>query len=292
MTWAGSTDVFWPTGVDSSSEDVDWIRESGQSIIAAKDAEIARLHQEIDEAERSINEAFQLCADADAQTDDEIAQMEHELQSLSVGCEAELHSVEDEYNREIWEVTRSHEKEIGCLRKDLRPSDHRYLSGQIPVFGGEEEALPSDLTPELDAARSRLMRLRAEGRRLESEFDRLNAVRQRALTHRVSPDRARRTPPDQRRRPPAGDVQAAEERLRKAKAKNERLDRELADAVQRMLERAQERRQRPPRRELTAIDAEIIRLCDENELLRGVLRDLDKLAYDANRRRTEASVDE
>jgi uncharacterized membrane protein YccC len=84
----------------------------------------------------------------------------------------------------------------------------------------------------------------------------------------------------------------ANDRLRKVKEKNAHLDRQLAAVraqnAQKQTEQSTRKQKakkgkKPSLSDVSTLDAQILRLTDENEYLRAILRELDKLAYDANR---------
>jgi hypothetical protein len=327
-------------GPSGQIEDIDLIRESGRSIIAAKDAEIARLNLEIDEAQRLLDEGHQSGIDNKYQINDEIAQMEHELERITARGQDQLELLRQQYERELSDVNARNAREIVKLRatieraqrdqedltrmanraRDLRAgprdqhgrhdqSDDRHHSDDDLAQPDdarhdrdddrheEEDVLP-ELDSKLDSAKTHLKELRADVARLEAELRKVTTDEQQKIAeHARAAEEMRTSKAEQAavaelKEELRRETDEANDRLRKAKEKNHHLDRQLAAVraqnAQKQTEQSTRKQKakkgkKPSLNDVSTLDAQILRLTDENEDLRAILRELDKLAYDANR---------
>jgi chromosome segregation ATPase len=290
MTRTLTSDVFWTQGLTGLTTDLDSIRESARSIIANKDAEIARLNREIDETERMLDEEYQTEVDGEASLKDEIAMLEQELNHISVSSQAELQALRARHEHEIEEVKSGHAREVGKLQKDLQRAQTE--SGQ---------RRPSDFAEDAEgaAARARGEQLQAEVRRLEAELRQITTEQQQQIAAQaravedVHAKVAHESELSGQRLEFKEEIREAKAKLKKAKERNAQLDKTLADLMAQNAQKQAEitalksRTKRKPARpiigELTVVDAEIIRLADENEDLKVILQGLDRIAYDSHR---------
>jgi chromosome segregation ATPase len=300
MTRIGSSDLGWSQGLTvSTTTDLDSIRDSARSIIAAKDAEIARLNREIDEAERLLDEGYQNQAEDEDYLKEEIARLEQELDHISLVSQTELQSIRDKHEREIEEVSSEHSREVSKLQKRVerasrnqaelqRAEEHaRQLRGPSESNGSAEDS-------SIVAARARNEELQEEVRRLEGEL-RLIATEQQeqiAAQARAVERGVADSDVSGGRDQPKKEVRQAKAKLAKAKERNAQLDKKLTEVMAQNAQKQAEiatlkerakGKPRPVLTDLTVVDAEIIRLADENEDLKVILQGLDKIAYDANR---------
>jgi chromosome segregation ATPase len=269
-------------GGSSQSDDIDMIRESGRSVIAAKDAEIARLNREINEAEQQLDEGLQLGADNECRINDEIAQLEQELERITQRCQAQLDVLREQHDREISDVNARNAREIAKLRAQI---DRAQVDqdGLAQMANRAHDLRHNDAEHQLDSAKTRLKEVRAEVARLEAELQKATNEQQ----QRIGDARTEQAAVAELREEMRRQAEQASDRLRRAKEKNTDLDKQLAEV---RAQKEQNLRKSKPAKgkksllsDTSRIDAEVIRLTNENEELREILRELDKLAYDVNK---------
>jgi predicted nucleic acid-binding Zn-ribbon protein len=237
--------------ISTSSASLDAMRESARSMLASKDAEIARLNREIDETLRLIDETFDNDADSESSLRAEISSIEQEIASLT----------------------------------GSRPGESARDSA------GGESAESTTAETDVAAARARASRLHKEVLQLEAELRQITTEQQRQIAEQAQALQESSGADDEFAFPKfTEEMRQAQARLKKVRQANAQLDRSLTEIVaQNARQQAQiaalklqSRRQspRPILTEFTVMDAEIIRLADENEDLKAVLQNLDRVAYD------------
>jgi predicted nucleic acid-binding Zn-ribbon protein len=242
------------SGIASQSASLDVMRDSARSILASKDAEIARLNREIDETERMIDETFDHDTDSESSLKADISKIEQELASLT----SSRH-------------TRSADDSDGV---ELQP--HRSTP----------EAADTDIA----AARARTSRLNKEVLRLEAELRQITTQQQQQIAEHAKAIQKSTKADDEFAFPKfSEEICEAQARLKRVRQTNAQLDRSIAEiATENTRKQAQisalkqqiRQSPKPILTELTVVDAEIIRLADENEDLKAVLQNLDRIAYD------------
>jgi chromosome segregation ATPase len=225
MSWG----AFSPTeltslGGSAQSDDIDVIRDFGRSVITAKDAEIARLNREIDEAERQLDEGRQSGADSECRINDEIAQLEQELERITQRCQAQLDILREQHDREISDVNARNAREIAKLRAEI---DRTQVDqdGLAQMANRARDLLHEDAEDQLDSAKTHLKQVRADVARLEAELQKATNDQRQRIGNATAKQAAVAELREEMRR----QAEQASDRLRRAKEKNADLDRQLAE---------------------------------------------------------------
>ena len=111
---------FSDSGSDFTTSDrVEMLKDRASTVISEKDAEIARLNREINEAEKLFEQGLQANVDEEAELKNEIARLEMELKTMDLRAEREIQALREQQADEIRAIMAKHQKEMETLHREI-----------------------------------------------------------------------------------------------------------------------------------------------------------------------------
>ena len=103
----------------TTSDRVEMLKDRATAVISEKDAEIARLNREINEAEKLFEKGLQANVDEEAELRNEIARLELELKTMDLRADREIQALREQQADEIRATMAKHQREMETLQREI-----------------------------------------------------------------------------------------------------------------------------------------------------------------------------
>ena len=103
----------------TTSDRVEMLKDRATAVISEKDAEIARLNREINEAEKLFEKGLQANVDEEAELRNEIARLELELKTMDLRADREIQALREQQADEIRAIMAKHQREMETLQREI-----------------------------------------------------------------------------------------------------------------------------------------------------------------------------
>ena len=182
---------------------IEMLNQRATAIIREKDAEIARLNKEIDEAEQSFENGLQANVDENAELAGEIARLEIQLKLMDAREARELNEIRNQQNAEIEAIREKHQKELEVFHQEIpeknevdpvsRRNPSSTTSSLPETLISSSEAETTDVIPSTESStelhinsqKQKAKETEKEVQRLEAELRRVTLFRQQQIAEQA-----------------------------------------------------------------------------------------------------------